>query len=102
MAGKTPVFTFRGTILSRDAIGMRVLNFAATMIALGFSTLAEAQDDSDTMDSRPVARGVVSIEVKPCFRNWVVQDSLYSSQLVARLVHLAGGNPEYCRPRLCF
>lgn len=36
---------------------MRVLNFAATIVALGFSTLAEAQDDSDTMDSRPVARG---------------------------------------------
>lgn len=36
---------------------MRVLNFAATIVALGFSTLAEAQDDSDTMDSRPVTRG---------------------------------------------
>lgn len=53
MAGRTPVFTFRGTILSRNAIGMRVLTFDATMVVLDFSTVAEA-GDSDTMESRPV------------------------------------------------
>lgn len=60
--GRTPVFTFCRTILSRNATGMRVLNFAGAMVVLDFSTVTEARDDSDTMESvMPglIVRGVV-------------------------------------------
>ena len=41
---------------------MRVLNFAGAMVVLDFSTVTEARDDSDTMESvMPglIVRGVV-------------------------------------------
>ena len=65
VAGRTPGFTFRGTILSRNATGMKVLNFLGTMVVLDFSTVTEVGDDSDTMESVTpglMVRGVIRRE----------------------------------------